>query len=163
MSDTPPAKAAKKPGKRLSAAEREAIRLAEAERARIEFEPRRPVLWRDFFSMAMRLQLLAQHREFQGLREELSWWFEDFEVDAWKQTVALDGSRGKPIGFEEFTFDLAEHYMHSMKTGLEAALEFRERQERRRREEQELRDRKNAALAKLSEADIQALNLPKSY
>lgn len=149
--------------KRLSAAERAEVARANEERARIEFETRRPVLWGEFFSIAMRLQLLVRHREFDGLTKAVSWWFDDFEVDAKKQTVSFDGSRGKSIGFEEFTFGVAEFYMNSIKTGLDLAFEFREGRERRLREEQELRDRKNAALAKLSDEERRALSLPASF
>jgi hypothetical protein len=143
--------------RRQRAAEEEAQRqVAEA-----TFQTNRPTLWLGLWAAALRLALCAQENE-EATRDN-SWFFDDFKVNAMKQTFITESSFGKEVSEESLTLEQVAKYKGSLALGQSFIDDYVAEQERARREREEAAARKNDALSRVSDEDRRVLGLPAAY
>lgn len=155
-----PAETTRKP--RLSATERAAQRALERQQAQALFEATRTTVWQGLWARAMRLQLLVDKQSDGELREQYSWYFEAFKVDAAAMSFTCEHAP-KGVSEETLTMELADSLGNCLETGQHYHDNFVAEKERKRREHEELLARKNAVLTKLTAEDRKLLGLPETY
>lgn len=142
------------PAKRLTAAQRRAQEAEQRQAKEAAFETNRDVIWLKIWSIALRLELLIQDEP--NVREEYSWFFEYFRVDVHKEVVYLEGASYSQA---EMTLDKAERALSELEQGLEYYQSYLDEQERLRKLAEEKEARRQAALAKLTKEDREALGI----
>ncbi len=155
-----PAKVAKP---RPTAAERKAAEAArkaeydaEVEARRLAFEAIRPAVWYELFAKVLRLYILSD--AYSEVYREQAWWFNAFTVDVRLQTFKTEDA------FSQVSMEsLSEHQVARLHNGLDTAFGWFEaydvEQERKRREAEELAERRRAARAKLTDQEAKDLGV----
>lgn len=147
------------PVKRLSAAERRAALAQEAAAREAEFAKVRSARWLEVWAKALQLTLLVQSEH--ELRENNSWWFEEFGV-----TVTLGQERidcqGLRVTEATLTQDFYERVQDSLQYGFDALATYLAEKEAARQAELRRQELRRQGRAKLSDEEAEALGLPKS-
>lgn len=160
----------KTPAPKLTAADRRLKREQEATAdeqrraaARAEFEIKRPGLFAGLFARAVRLELMIRthddlDHDFRD-RTNASWWFEDFHVDAWKQTFSVNELGGRPMNEASLHPADVDRIDSDLNLGYSLLQEHLGAIEKKRKEEIEKEQRRQAALSKLTPEDKKLLGL----
>ncbi len=144
---------------RPTRAQRRAAEEAEREREVQAFEKDRAAVWLRLWARACRLSLCVQATP--ECREEGFWWFDSFRVDALHQTFRCEGlaSDRAPLSVSELRFDDVSTIEFNLHTGQSIVDNFLAAREKARREAEEKKARRAVALAKLTDEDIEALDV----
>jgi glutamate-1-semialdehyde aminotransferase len=136
----------------------------EAEKARQEswsaFEAQRHSVWVEMWAKALRLKLVTEHM--MDFRDQHSWWFEDFHVNAREQNFQLEDTGSMVISEEKLHPSDVDRINSALDMAFEWVTEFEAEQERKRQEALERERRRQEALSKLNDEDKKILGLSRN-
>lgn len=141
------------------AAREEAQRVAKAEQeARMaEFNERRPQIFQEMFVKALRIEVIKA--SYHEVMDTNSWWFNDFSVDARRQSFCIEELGGHTVSQDRMHPSDVERINHSLDMALKWFDEYDAEQERLRQEAIKREQRRQEALSKLTKEDIAALGI----
>lgn len=141
---------------------KEVREAAEKERqaAWAEFETRRHSVWVEVWAKALRLKLVTDHM--LDFKDQHSWWFEDFQVNARQQTFQLEDTGSMVISEEKLHPSDVDRINSALDMAFDWLTEFEAEQERKRQEALERERRRQEAMSKLTEEDKKVLGLTRT-
>lgn len=151
---------------KLTAEQRKAARLADAQRQAAEkeqrhlaFEAQRPLHWAQVFNKALRIAAIQV--SYPAVVEDNSWWFQDFDVDPRALSFSCEelGGRSHPVTESRLHASDIERLHHRLDMALAWFDEHDAEMERQRLAAIEREQRKRKAISKLDDDDLDALGL----